>query len=552
MGDFFLRNQSGGSAESIDAAVITLASSSFVYDGNEKTQGVTSVVLDGVTLIEDVDYVIIGNKATGAGTHTLRAVGINDYTGAATANWTIDKRSLAKPAITSGAFTYAPSTPRTPTTDSNFDSTLMTKGGDTSATNAGDYTLTVSLNDSENNQWAGGGTSPLELPWSINKAQGSISVDPATLKIQGVGATGTATITKTGDGNVSVRSSSASIASSSVSGNTVTVTGKAGGTATITVTLAEGDNYLGATATIEVTVVTVSKTLNDNDWSTIGQVSQAGEGDLYWDVGDGKAVTLNGKVGGYLTLTNKTLYVFILGFNHVDGGVADNNIMWGCFRSAAGSSGVNVSLFDSKLSQDNSWATYTGGEKTTTMNHKGNYNYGGWKACDLRYDILGATSTAPKGYPAARSTTNNVGYDATAATLTSPKADTLLAALPSDLRAVMRLRTHYCDNTGNSSNTAANVTSVVDAISLFMEYEVFGARSYANQYEKDKQAQFAYFANGNSKKWYKYDATGTELSGCWLGSPRYGSADCFCSSGEGSADGDYARLAFGVPAAFKT
>jgi len=463
-----------GGGKKINSAVVTLASSSFTYDGAEKEQLVTSVVLNGVTLTENVDYVVIGNTATNAGTHTLSVLGVNTYGGAVSANWT------------------------------------------------------------------------------IAKTQGSVSANPSSLSIQGVGSTDTFTITSTGDGSLSVRTGSSSVATVSRSGNTVTVTAVAAGSTNVTVTLGEGDNYLGATATISVTVTTISNTLNDNSWATISQVSQAGEGDLWWDVGDAKAITVNGKVGANLTLTNRTMYVFILGFNHKDNNVADNNIMWGCFRSGTAANSVNAALYDSKYSPDHSWASYTDGTVCMTMNHKGNYNYGGWKACDLRYDILGATSTAPKGYPAARSTTNNVGYDATAATLTSPKADTLLAALPSDLRAVMRLRTHYCDNTGNSSNTAANVTSVVDAISLLMEFEVFGARSYANQYEKDKQAQFAYFANGNSKKWYKYDATGTELSGCWLGSPLYDFATAFCISHEGSADRGGAYFALGVPAAFKT
>ena len=631
MGDLFNRGpQSGGGsgAEDISTAVVTLESSSFAYDGTQKVQQVSSVVLDGQTLVEGRDYVVIDNKAIAAGTHTLRVLGTLDYGGSVSATWSIakasiakpikavetltydgssksptltgfddstmvksgdtsgtdagdynltvsladpnnykwsddsvspiniawsiGKRSFTKPAITSSDFTYSPGTSRTPTTDSNFKSAHMTKGGDTSKVNAGTYALEISLNDTSNNMWADESTDALSLTWKINKAQGSISVNPTSLSIQGVDATDTSTVTKTGDGNVSVRSSASGVATASISGDTVTVTGKAGGSATISVILAEGDNYTGATATIDVTVVTISNTLNDNSWATISQVSQAGDGDLYWDVGDAKAITVNGKVGANLTLTNRTMYVFILGFNHKDNNVADNNIMWGCFRSGTAANSVNAALYDSKYSPDHSWASYTDGTVCMTMNHKGNYNYGGWKACDLRYDILGATSTAPKGYPAARSTTNNVGYDATAATLTSPKADTLLAALPSDLRAVMRLRTHYCDNTGNSSNTAANVTSVVDAISLFMEYEVFGARSYANQYEKDKQAQFAYFANGNSKKWYKYDATGTELSSCWLGSPDYSSASGFCISREGSASDYSAYYAFGVPAAFKT
>ena len=336
MGDIFLRGQSGGGSdvESIESAVVTLVSSSFTYDGNEKTQGVASVVLDGEALTEGTDYVVIGNKATDAGTHTLTVVGIMAYGGTVSASWSIAKASLTKPAISSGSFTYAPNTPRTPILDANYDSTTMSLSGDTSATNAGSYTLTVSLRDADNYKWSDNTTAPftlswsiakkpltkpaissgsftyapnttrtpttnsaydantmsksgdtsatnagnytlvvslqdtdnyewadhttaaLNLSWSIAKAQGTISVSPTSLEIQGVNATGTSTITRTGDGSLSVQSSSTSIATVTRSGTTVTVTGKAGGTATITVTMAEGDNYLGASAQIAVTVVT--------------------------------------------------------------------------------------------------------------------------------------------------------------------------------------------------------------------------------------------------------------------------------------------------------
>ena len=38
---------------------------------------------------------------------------------------------------------------------------------------------------------------------------------------------------------------------------------------------------------------------------------------------------------------------------------------------------------------------YTNGAKYFNMNHWGNYNYGGWAGCDLRYDVLGSTDVPP-------------------------------------------------------------------------------------------------------------------------------------------------------------
>ena len=192
------------------------------------------------------------------------------------------------------------------------------------------------------------------------------------------------------------------------------------------------------------------------------------------------------------------------------------------------------------------------------MNHWGdssaspyNTNYGGWKGCDLRYDILGGTKTAPSGY-GSTPTTSRVGYDATAATISSPVSGTLMAALPSDFRNVLRLHTHYVDNTGNKSNTDANVTSCVDAIFLLSEFEVHGARTRANTYEQSHQKQMSYYAAGNSKIKYRHDATGTAAF-WWCSSVYYGNADAFCwvTSSAYYSNGSSGR-SVGLAPAFKT
>lgn len=53
--------------------------------------------------------------------------------------------------------------------------------------------------------------------------------------------------------------------------------------------------------------------------------------------------------------------------------------------------------------------------------------------------------------------TNTNDGDATATTATNPVANTLMAALPSDLRAVMQPMTIYTDNTGGGSGNASYV-----------------------------------------------------------------------------------------------
>lgn len=103
-----------------------------------------------------------------------------------------------------------------------------------------------------------------------------------------------------------------------------------------------------------------------------------------------------------------------------------------------------------------------------------------------------------------------------------------MAALPADLRAVMKPITKYTDNKGNSSDVAANVTSSLDYLPLLAEQEIFGGnRTYSNQYEKNSQVQYAYYSAGNSKVKYRHSATGSTAY-WWERSPFYGSDGYFC------------------------
>lgn len=261
-----------------------------------------------------------------------------------------------------------------------------------------------------------------------------------------------------------------------------------------------------------------------------------------WSVGDCKKITLNGTVGT-LSLSNYETYVFILGFDH-NASVEGYGISFGCFKTAK-TSGIDVALCDDAY---NTNAGYTGAKKFA-LNHWGsssspyNTNYGGWKGCDARYDILGSTDSAPSGY-GSTPTTSRTGVDASSTTATSPVANTLMAALPSDLRAVMKPITKYTDNTGNSSNVQANVTASIDYLPLLSEYEVQGARSYANQYEQNSQTQYAYYSNSNSKIKYNHSSTSSAVI-WWCRSAYYNGAYNFCGvftdGGANSISSRYSR-----------
>lgn len=315
-----------------------------------------------------------------------------------------------------------------------------------------------------------------------------------------------------------------------------------GGTSN-TLTLPTSGKYMSGDIVIAEATSPISDVLEENEWSVISEVAQAGEGGNYWSVGDTKSVLLSGTCG---TLSlNTTLYVYIIGINHRD----VYGITFQGFKTAA-SSGVDVCLVNNYNSPD-----HTGSRAYFNMNHWGgssspyNTNYGGWKGCDLRYDILGSTNTAPSGY-GSTPTTSRVGYNAGSATVTSPKANTLMSCLPSDLRAVMRPMTIYTDNKGNSSSTSANVTTSVDYLPLLAEFEIFGKRTYANTYEKNNQTQYAYYSAGNSKVKRRHSSTGTAAT-WWGRSPSYDSAYIFCYvTTSGGASFNNSRLSYGLAPAF--
>lgn len=441
------------------------------------------------------DALTLGGVTTGtnAGTYTATFTPKGKYKwadGTQTAKevtWTINAATMTIP-TQSNSLTYTGSA-QSPTW-SNYDSGKMTLGGTTSGTNAGSYNATFT--PKTNYKWADGSTGAKTVAWSIAKAAGSLSLNKTSIKLTAAKTTDTITVTRAGDGKITATSSAPTVASVSVSGSVVTVTAKAKGTATITVSVAAGTNHTApANKTCSVEVTLPTKVLNDNSWATIREVSSAGLGANYWAVGDVKEIKINGKVGN-TTFSNLAVNAFILGFNHNSAREGGNKIHFqiGKIGSAA------VALCDSKYNTNISGTGYFSWNTSNT-------NSGGWNACYKRKTLYGNDGTP-----------------------TSPLANSLMAALPSDLRAVMQPVTKYTDNTGNGSNSSGNVTTTTDYLFDLSEFEVFGTRSYANQYEQNYQAQYDYYKAGNTKIANNHTAVTTAV---WWGlrSPFYASGGSF-------------------------
>ena len=465
------------------------------------------------------DALTLGGVTTGtnAGTYTATFTPKGRYKwadGTQTAKevtWTINAATMTIP-TQSNSLTYTGSA-QSPTWN-NYDSGKMTLGGTTSGTNAGSYNATFT--PKTNYKWADGSTGAKTVAWSIAKAAGSLSLNKTSIKLTAAKTTDTITVTRAGDGKITATSSAPTVASVSVSGSVVTVTAKAKGSATITVSVGAGTNHTApANKTCSVEVTLSTKVLNDNSWATIREVSSAGLGANYWAVGDVKEIKINGKVGN-TTFSNLAVNVFILGFNHNSAKEGANKIHFqiGKIGSTA------VGLCDSQYNNITSSSGYFNWNTSNT-------NSGGWNACYKRKTLYGNDGTP-----------------------TSPVANSLMAALPSELLAVMQPVTKYTDNTGNSSNTSGAVTATTDYLFDLSEFEVFGSRTYANQYEQNSQAQYDYYKAGNSR--VAYNHTAVTMAVWWgLRSPYYNSGNDFVIVWtDGYSDGSYAYYSGGLRPGF--
>lgn len=397
-------------------------------------------------------------------------IGGQDYT--ASIAVTVSRIKVSAVPTQSGTLTYNGAS-QSPTL-SGYDATKMSLSGTQMATDAGSYTMQASLKD-DKYEWPDGTTTAKTVNWSIGKKAGSFTKDKTSIQITTSKTSDTITITREGTGAISASSNDTQVATTSVSGNVITVTGVKSGNCVITINVAADTNHTApASQTVNVSVSLISNTLNENSWADIKSVSDAGTGATYWNVGDYKNIQISGTVRD-MSL-NSTVRAFILGFNHNSGKEGSNRIH---FQIGKTTSGTDIAFCDSDYQ--------TPGTSEFAMNMS-SINSGGWNGSHGRKTLLGNSGTP-----------------------TSPPANSFMSALPADLRAVMKSVTKYTDNTGGGSDTANAVTATTDYLFFLSEFEVHGARYYANQYEQNYQAQYDYYKAGNSKVKYRHDATGTTV-----------------------------------------
>lgn len=260
-----------------------------------------------------------------------------------------------------------------------------------------------------------------------------------------------------------------------------------------------------------LTFVAYSTNFNTNTWHQISIVSQNGMAANIWHTGATKTIHLNGTVG-HLSI-NQDVQAFIIGINHNSDKEGMNRIH---IQIGKNTSGNPIAFCDSQYNNSVSSTGYF------SMNSS-NTNSGGWDATQMKNTILHS---------------GNI--------LSDTGTNTFMAALPSDLRAVMKPCTKYTDNVGGGTNVGSNVTSTTEYLPLLSEFEVFGTCNYANSYEQSWQTQYDYYKAGNSKI---FNGAGTQTSAVywWLRSPHYSSNNGFCIvSDDGYSSNGYANNSRGV------
>ena len=424
----------------------------------------------------------------------------NGVTATATTPVTVARAVISVVPSQSGSLTYTGSA-LTPTWN-NYSAAQLTIGGTTSATNAGTYAATFT--PTANYEWNDGSTGAKSVNWAIGKAAGSLSISPTSLTLNTANPTGTITVTRAGNGTISAVPNNTGIVTVSVSGNVVTVNNvnQTSGSAVVTVKVSAGTNHTApADKTCQITAAFVSSVLNENDWATIRQVSDNGQGPNYWSVGDRKAEKLTGTVGS-LSL-NGTYYPFIVDFDHNKAKESPNaHTITFQFAKSALSGGKDIAFCDSQYNSTGSSAAFRMNTTNTIS--------GGWTGSYAKKTIC-------------------------------PQ---FKAALTAALRAVIKTVTVYTDNVGGGSNAAGNVTASTEDVYYPAEFEIQGSRSWANSAEQNYQTQLAYYKAGNSKVKYKHDATSTAAR-VWCRSAYYYNSASFCSvtaSGDAHPAGAYRSL----------
>ena len=236
----------------------------YEYGDTLDTDGmiVTAVYSDGATAAitgscSPTNLTTIGSQPI---TVTYSENGITETT---TFNVTVNRKTIPVPTW-KGALTYNGSAQSADNTAFWNDYTSnVTMGGVRSGTNARQASDNVGyeaeFTPGANYRWPDGTTEAKAVKWFIEKANGSVTVNPTKVDINATNwSTGVAvSISRVGDGAISITNPITSGITATLNGTTITITGQENvpASGTIVVNVAEGTNYKAASVNLPVSAV---------------------------------------------------------------------------------------------------------------------------------------------------------------------------------------------------------------------------------------------------------------------------------------------------------
>lgn len=119
-----------------------------------------------------------------------------------------------------------------------------------------------------------------------------------------------------------------------------------------------------------VTVSSISSILEENSWETIREISDAGIGSQYWNIGDSKMIVMNGEIGSSVSVNGAVWRAYIIGFDHNAEYEGSGRIHFALFKE-------NASPYSAMALTESAYGTYSS-DASFIMKNAAN-NGGGWK-----------------------------------------------------------------------------------------------------------------------------------------------------------------------------
>ena len=320
------------------------------------------------------------------------------------------------PGITSGVMIYTGSTIK-PSWDTNItESNYYTCSGSLEGTNAGTYTTTFTLKNTETTKWSNDSTEPQTVTWQIQKATYTLQVANNQLTFESIDSVAPANqqvIVKTManvdqlmiDYSATTDENRVTVENSTKSGPdaegfysytydlscTSFVTNS---TETISFRIYNETNYNDQNISITINcIATTTEDITDFgslSWSRIAEIVESGDIPEEWELGDKKKVQLNGYIRD-VNVSSMEAYASIIGINQHEKGPEQ-------YIADPSKKSIDLILFDTAdgkplaLYDPSNYNKQTDSDKYWTMNRWAKTLKAGWKYSYMRNQVLGSSS----------------------------------------------------------------------------------------------------------------------------------------------------------------